>query len=146
MDDLENFLQWWMENRNIQVDFEDLNRLVFDDQLSGVVLYRQPPYQVQLFLVPPNCEIDDHTHPNVDSYEVYVNGDVDFRVNGEISSEHVIRIHPTTSHGGSFGERGGCFISVQKWLNDVTPSSVGADWKDKEGNVHGKAYSMRDKL
>lgn len=142
-DDLEGFLHWWMTERVIQaVPGED--RTVFNGELSGVVLYRQPPYQVQLFIIPPNCEIDDHIHPNVDSYEVYVSGDIKFRIAGEVSEENVIRVLPTTYHGGSFGPKGGCFISVQKWLNDVAPTSVGADWVDHKGNTQGIAYSTQE--
>lgn len=143
MDDLEGFLNWWMEEHPIQSEPNE-DRTVFNGTLSGVVLYRQSPYQVQMFIIPPNCEIDDHVHPNVDSYEVYLSGDIKFRIEGKIVEDNVIRVHPTTSHGGSFGPRGGCFVSVQKWLNDVTPTSVGADWNDAKGNTQGIAYSTQE--
>lgn len=144
MDDLEGFLHWWMHERVIQAAPNEEGRLVFSGELYGIVLYRQPPYQVQLFIIPPNCEIDDHIHPNVDSYEVYVSGDIKFRINGEVSEENVIRVYPTSFHGGSFGPQGGCFVSVQKWLNNVEPTSVGADWVDHKGNTHGEAYSTQE--
>jgi hypothetical protein len=143
MDDLEGFLNWWMETRPIQSEPNE-DRTVFDGALYGVVLYRQAPYQVQMFIIPPNCEIDDHVHPNVDSYEVYLSGDIKFRIEGKIVEDNVIRVYPTASHGGSFGPRGGCFVSVQKWLNGVIPTSVGADWKDAKGNTQGIAYSTQE--
>lgn len=138
-DDLEGFLHWWLASRPIQ-QVPEFGRVIHDDQITGVVLYRQAPYQVQLFIVAPNAEIDDHIHPNVDSYEVYLTGDVDFRVNGKSTQAPFVRVAPDAWHGGSFGPQGGSFMSVQKWLNGVPPSSVGADWKDHNGNDHGRAY------
>ena len=98
------------------------------------MLYRKGCFQVQLFTVAPNIEIPDHIHPNMDSYEVHVGGDIAFRVNGEFNNPKnnlmpgVTRIRPTDFHGGSFGKRGGLFLSVQHWLNGVEPSSAGEDW------------------
>ena len=111
--------------------------------LSGVVLYRRGQFQVQLFILPPFTEIDLHTHPNVDSYEVFVSGDIDFICDGVLHNENSlgssIRVGPNCVHGGKFGYNGGCFLSIQKWLNDVPPTSVGYDWKDQHNNPRGMA-------
>lgn len=140
-DDLENFLTWWLNTRPINTPNESPTN--FNGALSGTVLYRQDPYQVQLFIVQPNSDIEPHIHPNVDSYEVFVGGDIKFICdNIEYDQNAVgmyIRVKPNSWHGGKFGERGGCFLSVQKWLNGVPPTSVGNDWHDKSNNTTGIA-------
>ena len=140
-DDLTAFLHWWMATRPINTpNVEPTN---FNGALSGVVLYRQDCYQVQLFIVQPNSVIEAHIHPNVDSYEVFIGGDINFMCDEIWHDQNVvgmkIRVRPSSWHGGKFGERGGCFLSVQKWLNGVTPTSVGNDWQDKQKNTVGTA-------
>lgn len=140
-DDLAAFKEWWLSTRAINTPSDA--KPDHYGTLLGVVLYRQEPYQVQLFIMPPNSRIEPHIHPNVDSYEVFVNGDIEFLVGEDCTPVYPknlgdsIRIVPTEWHGGNFGERGGCFISVQKWLNGVPPTSVGDDWSDKDNNTKG---------
>jgi len=145
-DDLEAFKQWWEHTRPFNPPIED--PVTQAGVIYGVVLYRQPPYQVQLFIMPPNSSIEDHIHPNVDSFEVFVGGDIAFRCNGETYAQNVlgasIRVLPDSWHGGVFGERGGCFLSVQKWLNGVPPTSVGHDWHDASNNTVGSATLLKD--
>ncbi len=145
-DDLTAFKIWWEQNRFLNTPKE--GPVVCDDAIYGVVLYRQAPYQVQLFIMPPNSFIEDHVHPNVDSYEVFIGGDIAFRCDGEEFIQDVlgasIRVLPDSWHGGKFGERGGCFLSIQKWLNDVPPTSVGHDWRDAANNTAGTATLIKD--
>ena len=54
-----------------------------------------------------------------------------------------VRVHPHSPHTTDFGEKGGCFLSVQKWLNGVAPTSVGNNWDDEDSNRVGKA-SLKD--
>jgi quercetin dioxygenase-like cupin family protein len=145
-DDLAGFKIWWEERRPFNTPTE--TPVMCYDAIYGVVLYRQAPYQVQLFIMPPDSFIEDHIHPNVDSYEVFLGGDIIFRCNGE---EHVqdvlgasIRVLPNSWHGGKFGKRGGSFLSIQKWLNNVPPTSVGNDWHDAANNTAGTATVIKD--
>jgi quercetin dioxygenase-like cupin family protein len=139
-DDLEAFLTWWLASRPINTPPN--NSLTYQKDTHGVVLYRQSPYQVELFTVQPNSEIVPHIHPNVDSFEVFISGDISFMCNGEWFAQNLlgnqIRVKPESWHGGKFGERGGCFLSVQKWLNNVEPTFVGNDWRDKDNNLFYK--------
>jgi quercetin dioxygenase-like cupin family protein len=139
-DDLEVFLHWWLNARPINTPAD--NALIYQKDTHGVVLYRQGQYQVELFTVEPNSEIVPHIHPNVDSYEVFVGGDIKFICDGVEYAEHKlgmpIRVKPNSWHGGKFGKRGGCFLSVQKWLNGVSPTFVGNDWKDKDNKTSYK--------
>ena len=134
-DVLEEFLQWWLQNRVICPPLD--SSLTHIKDTYGVVLYRQGPFQVELFNVKPNSEIVPHLHPNVDSFEVFLTGDIHFMCNGEWSyeqklGESITRVKPDSWHGGLFGERGGCFLSVQHWLNGVPPTFVGNDWVDED--------------
>ena len=143
-DDLEAFMTWWLANRVINTPCEKETN--FNGVLSGVVLYRHGQYQVQLFIVQPNSVIDAHIHPNVDSFEVFVGGDINFMCDGNWNDQSVvgahIRVRETSWHGGKFGPKGGCFLSIQKWLNNVPPTSVGDDWDDKNNNKVGTASKM----
>jgi quercetin dioxygenase-like cupin family protein len=145
-DNLEQFMKWWLKNRPFNTPTDA--QMDYYGVLRGVVLYRKDNFQVQLFMLPPNSNIDAHIHPNVDSYEVYISGDINFMCNDEwFTPTEVgasIRIFPNSWHGGKFGERGGCFISIQKWLNGVPPTSVGADWRDKKNNTIGNAVNSKD--
>ena len=64
---LEEFVDWWWETRVFRPPVDA--PVLFDGSITGVVLYRDAPFQVQLFTVAPGVEIPDHVHPNVDSYE-----------------------------------------------------------------------------
>jgi len=140
-DDLEHFKNWWLVSRPFNAP--QTNSLTHVADTHGVVLYRQEPYQVELFNVKPNSEIVAHVHPNVDSFEVFVNGDIEFLCDGVWYRQEQlgasIRVLPSSWHGGKFGPRGGCFISIQKWLNGVEPKFVGDDWT---GSDHSRSYQQ----
>jgi len=141
MDDLERFKDWWLTNRPINTPPD--SKLVYVADTNGLVLYREGQYQVELFSVKPNSTIKPHVHPNVDSYEVYIAGDIVFTCDGLDYAQKelgaTIRVRPDSWHSGIFGNRGGVFLSIQKWGNDVHPKFVGDDWKDKDGN---KSYCV----
>lgn len=144
-DDLEAFLHFWMANKPIMPpETTPTNQ---NGNLSGCVLYRDGPYQVQLFIVKPNSEIEPHIHPNVDSYEVFVSGDINFMCDDVWMDQYKFgsytRVRENNYHGGKFGKRGGCFLSIQKWLNGVEPTSVGEDWHDNNNNKQGIAVEQK---
>jgi hypothetical protein len=139
--ELTAFLHFWLMTKPLLVPKDD--SLDFSGNLSGLVLYRSGQYQVQLFIIQEHAVIKPHVHPNVDSYEVTVSGKVAFEVNGfrhENRSlwDHV-RVLPTDVHTAYIGEGGGSFISVQKWLNGVKPTTVGHDWADDLSRTRGSA-------
>lgn len=120
------------------------------EDVISVLLHREGQFQTQMFIVPPCTVIPEHTHPNVDSIEVYAGGQIYFSHSGKLVttkenctqepeeklglSTHrglTIRVKPNDPHGGYFGENGGVFLSVQHWLNDVKPHCVAADYIGK---------------
>lgn len=121
---------------------EDIVTTYQIEDVTAVVWYRKGPFQVEMFIVPPNYIIPEHTHPNVASYEMYLGGDISFSHSGRwVSEDDLLRV-PNASdnrggliavetddlHGGAFGPRGGLFMSIQKWLNGIEPHCVASDY------------------
>ena len=129
--------------------------------VTSITWYRQDQFQVQLFATPPNYIIPEHTHPNVDSYEVLLGGDIRFSKHGRwVEPEHLafqldessaapgthpfrgscIRVLPSDRHGGMTASSGAAFLSVQCWQNGVAPHCVAADYTGKTmGSGHHAA-------
>lgn len=122
-------------------------------RVTGIVLFREPPWQVELFLNPPGGGgFPAHRHPNVDSIEFFLAGQIGFELNGERLPERLVdgtapdgasalcgtvrRVRPSDWHGATVGPKGGAFLSMQRWLNGVRPTSVVHDW---EGPPHIEA-------
>jgi quercetin dioxygenase-like cupin family protein len=134
-DDLTEFLDWWLANKPTCPPNE--HAIIQQGNTSGVVLYRNGQFQVELFIVQPNVEIVQHIHPNVDSYEVHLAGDINFYCDGILYNDgKPVRVTTNAWHGGFFGPQGGSFLSVQKWINGVSPKFVGDDWVDHSGNIN----------
>lgn len=152
-DDLTKFLNWYLKKNKPVIPFVPLDEAQhFVENVTSLVIYRQFPYQVQLFIAAPGTVIPEHVHPNVDSYEVFLRG-MEFTHNGEVivsmieavtsgredmAKPHggIIRVQPNDLHGGRASNTGGAFLSVQKWLRpDI--SSVGNDWDGESmGPIH----------
>lgn len=146
MDELEQFCAWFLKTMPVigAVPFHGAVSKIED--VTSILLYRRDPFQVQMFAVPGGTVIPEHTHPNVDSIEVYVGGNIRFSHSGKYVSPAAdvfanngplglasrrgmtVRVRPNDIHGGTFGEGGGVFLSVQHWLNGVAPHCVAADY------------------
>ena len=154
-DELTDFLNWYLD-AGLRIFTPLDNSIHFVENLTSTCIYRHEQFQVEFVTVKPNTYIPPHTHPNVDSYEVALRG-MEFYSDGKttlpmwfadqldpvgksLSSAHhmKVRIQPSTEHSAKSGPEGGCFLSVQKWLNGVAPSAVGMDWKGGScmGNSH----------
>jgi quercetin dioxygenase-like cupin family protein len=53
-------------------------------ELDVTLVHRSNNFQVEFFSLPPNYIVLAHTHPNVDSFEVYIDGQLKFSLGGEI--------------------------------------------------------------
>jgi len=143
VDELERFKDRWLSKRPFRAPFtEDL--LYHDRSVITTTLYREGQFQVQMITAMPFTEIADHVHPSVDSFEVYVGGQIEFRHNGtKLTRLRTVRqkkdgqcnrtglffrVLPTDWHGATFGELGGVFLSIQHWI-DIPVTSVHKNWK-----------------
>lgn len=145
LDPLDQFLAWFLNHGTVLGRVPLFSAVSKIEGVTRVVWYRDPPFQVELFIAPPGCIIPEHTHPNVDSYEIYIGGQIRFSHSGkfivpeediETPTEsgasrrrgYITRVRPDDPHGGTFGPGGGVFFSVQHWLNGVDPHSVANDY------------------
>ena len=155
-DKLSQFADWYLcdlPNMPMKPPTKDCVAVV--EGVSGVVLWRDGDFQVQMFICEPHTSIPAHTHPDVDSYEVHLTGGIDFYINDKLvipakaankvkkdgSSRcygWTNRVHPHTSHSAKAGANGGAFLSIQHWLNGVKPTSVGENW---DGHTMGKKHN-----
>ena len=143
--DIHTFKDWWLTNRIMSVSQGAVRTMPFvGTTLAGMqtLLYRNANFQVELFAFPEGSIVTEHGHPNIRSYEVYVGGTVAFTLDsswyylkdqGSASQidekcPYTLYLEENRIHGALFGQGGGTFISIQEWLNDVTPSCVGDDW------------------
>jgi len=145
-DELETFLQWYVREKPLFT--VPPGGLMFVDNACWACLFRHENLQAEMFMVPPNTEIPDHLHPNVDSIEVAVWG-AQLRHSGqvvmsfddmELSRGGALRVRPGDWHGGKASPHGACFLSFQKWINQVPPTSVVNDWS---GEVLGQAHRQQ---
>lgn len=155
-DILEEFLGWFLKKESGIGAIPFFGAVNSIEGVTSVLWFRQPPFQVQLFVVPPGHVIPEHTHPNVDSFEVYLGGQISFSHGGKFVTRweadganevglpvhrgRVIRVRPDDLHGGVFGPAGGVFMSVQHWLNGVQPHCVAADYS---GTVMGLDHASK---
>lgn len=140
---LREFLDWYMQHSNV-LPQSPYDGLTFVGNGPALALFREGPFQVQLFLCVPNTLIPKHSHPHVESFEINVSGDVDFYVEnkptypegaGSLERNGLPRLWGYGAYVGAgvihhavIGPKGGAFLSVQKWLQG-TPTSVDEDWE-----------------
>lgn len=149
---LTDFARWFLQQPvgSLRPPQVPGSQLVLDGgaAVTGSVLYRDPTYQVELFHVHAGDEqtsIPSHRHPNVDSYERFVSGELAFIINGQVvastlepgwdesRAQILLRVRPRDWHGATIGPMGASFLSIQRWVNGVEPSGVAYDW---EGPSH----------
>lgn len=141
--DLEFYMKVFFETKPVL--FPPSDNLTFMDGFVGYTIHRYKQFQTQLFIGQPNAPVPDHIHPNVDSFEVPIHG-ITFRHSGSVigtpetmKTGRAVYVHRNDWHGGVVGPNGGCFLSVQKWLNGIQPTSVERDWDgDTMGPIHEK--------
>jgi hypothetical protein len=107
---------------------------------TGWVTARSGNLQAEIIHVPAFEVLPLHSHPNVDSIDLYVAGDVDLTISGvriahgyprarrmRLLRELGLRIARDALHGGQALEQGFTFVSCQRWL--VAPAHIGLDWR-----------------
>jgi len=143
-DPLEAFFHWFMGGWRGGVFPSVHDGVANVGGYTGLILYRQPPYQVELWIIPPNTSAPEHAHPNVDIFLVHVTGELSVWVDENLvlgpvqtipdkdgvtkTNGNFIRILPGQSHRASTGQIGAAFLNVQLWM-DGEPRSTASDWK-----------------
>lgn len=123
--------------------------VTFEDGAAlSCVLHRSGCFQVEQFTVLPReggSTFPDHRHPNVDSIEYFMAGEIRFRLRGlDVATAEAaaavgedgaallagrrLPVRAVDLHGGWVGAGGAMFLSIQRWQHDIVPSSVLLDW------------------
>lgn len=162
-DPLLAFAAWYSTWLNGNMSFAQMWGVKETKLGLGITLFEMEPFRVELFLFKPGSVIPNHSHPDVESYEVYISGDMELTkdnlpqtvreaiveaANGVcLSNGGMIRIPAGSTHGGwinhmiatSHGsvrlvERGGAFMSIQYWLGNFKDESVTYNWKGEDSH------------
>jgi len=122
MDKLETFCDWFLREMPVLGMVPARNAVDRFEQVTSLLLYRNAPFQVQMFLTEKEFIVPEHTHPNVDSIEVYLGGDIKF------------------SHGGKF-------VGRDKWVRGESgipapPAGLGME-EGRLGTSHRRGMMIR---
>lgn len=151
MDELDQFLAWFLAQGPslgkvpLMSSVANLGSVSEGGHVMSGVWYRKEQFQVELFMIAGPMIIPEHTHPNVDSYEVLIGGQIRFSHSGKwlmpetyctdinydgtsVYRGQKVRVNHNASHGGVVGPGGAMFFSVQRWLNGVEPHNIALDW------------------
>jgi hypothetical protein len=158
---VEQFTTWWLSNKPIMPPFED--GTFFTDLAAACILYRDGPFQVEIYVSKPDTEATWHSHPGVDSVLMYLTGNLVFGKDGEYrTNDEWQKPHPNNNHVHSlFGQydtlkdnqlhnlktqkEGGAFFSFEKWHERV-PNSVTVNWEGPPtGTLHKSVLDNADK-
>ncbi len=159
---LEEFAKWYKENNfPIRPPFED--PVYVTDISYSYVLFREGQYQAELYLVRPNTSSPDHSHPGVENIIMVWGGDIHTTRNGQfedLSSNYDSpsplgtnklfgacseKLTDKETHALKVGNKGGAFLSLEKWPAGITPNSVTVNWKgDPVDEGHRKIIQSLD--
>jgi len=153
-DVLESFFHWWMQGYRGGLFPSVHDGIARIGDYTGMILYRQPPFQVELWILPPNVEATEHCHPNTDIFLVHVTGEIKVWLGDDLvlgpaqtvadkngvtkSNGNFVRLPPGQLHRAGTGPLGGAFMNIQLWL-DGNPRFTAEDWKgDPLNDEHKK--------
>lgn len=148
---------WFKSGRPLRPPFKD--PVYTTDIAYSLVLFRQGPYQVELYVCKANTQPPYHQHPGVDSCFVFLGGNIEsgredgtftdlsaFQQEG-LEGCHMLFGQTTFALNGAghclkVGPEGGAFLSFEKW-NEGEPSSVTVNWRGAPvGEDHAKTLGV----
>lgn len=160
---LEEFVAWYRQNEfPVRPPFEDC--VYVTENSYSYVLFRQGQFQAELYLVKPNSDSPDHSHPNVENVIMFLGGDARPSYDGvETQMPVFLRPNPDGTspafgvcgpkitdlhvHALATGAKGAAFLSLEKWPAGVKPTSVVVNWKGAPlGRVHSEIVQALPEL
>src|ERR1043165_7069413 len=82
-DPLMAFATWYVHQPGFGVPRSLYDGLSKVGDATGIVLFRQAPFQVQLWICAPGMVVGEHSHPHVDGIGVYISGDLNVCIHGK---------------------------------------------------------------
>jgi hypothetical protein len=151
---LEEFAAWYKANEYpMRPPFED--PVYVTDNSYSYVLFRQGQFQVEMYLIKPNCGCPEHSHPRVENIILFLGGDarpthngVEMNIGGPfvraaadgtspIFGAMGPKITDENTHALLTGAKGAAFLSLEKWPEDIKPTSVVVNWQGSPvGDTH----------
>lgn len=135
---LKEFADSWLASPIVRPPLAAIDKAA---ENTGMTLYRDDRFQVQLWQMPPNTTVTDHSHPDIDSWLVRVSGKLRIRINGRWMSLSEFErtewlgmrtwyhhVRPNDSHGVVSGPPGGSFLSINERTDGAAPVSVHQNW------------------
>ena len=157
--DVEEFADWY-EKEGFPFLPPQNNAIYRTNNASVVVLYRKGQYQVELYIADADDVTPEHNHPGIESIIMYISGDGNTTLNGNAIADPTpfwnmtnlngtsylfkqrVRLDPKDTHGLSTGPRGFAFLSIEKWPDGITPTSVSVHWDgETTGEIHDAQIS-----
>lgn len=145
---VQEFASHFLKARIVWTDLPKFGITNFGD-ITSMLLFRHTPFQVELFIASQEkTSFPSHRHPHVDTVEfwlsgqgglfindvpVYTNEQMELWLAGDIKATP-IHIAPGDWHNG-YGITPYSFLSMQKWLDNTDPSSVGLDWEGETSSI-----------
>lgn len=132
--------------------FELPNDCFYEDHNAVLLtLCREGPFQCEIFIAKPNVNIPLHKHPNVESFDYFLNGSGTLTVGDALTNLFSFETHRSTNlhkarhkiawlsrdtwHGGTtHPEFSTVFLTFQRYFN-IEPTHVAYDWIDDKGNT-----------
>jgi len=138
---VEEFAAWYKQNKfPMRPPIEDP---VYVTEISmSYVLFREGQYQAELYLVKPNTGSPEHSHPGVENIIMILGGDIGTtkdNITQGIFGNQGPTIKDKGTHALHTGNKGGAFLSIEKWREGSIPNSVTINWKGETcGEEHTK--------
>ncbi len=150
---VEEFAEWYKQNEYpLRPPFAD--GVYVTDISYSYVLFRQGQFQVELYLVKPNSNTPAHSHPEVENIIMFSSGSAatsQQKLDQFLSFPHVAQAdgthpffgymdHKVTdgdSHALYAGPKGAAILSIEKWPEGMTPTSLILNWQGESvGTAH----------
>ena len=144
---VEEFASWYKANNMPMRPPKDDPVYVTEISMS-YVLFRDGQFQAELYLVKPNTGSPQHSHPGIENIIMLMGGDI------TLEDKSGARLSPPKgmdifgllgstirngeTHALLCGDKGGAFLSLEKWEEGIKPTSVTIRW---EGDTCGDAHT-----
>lgn len=137
---LDEFTQWYIDN-NYPIRPPAEEPVFVTDHSHSAIVYREGRYQVELYLMGPNWQTPNHSHPGVEHRIIFINGTISGTKNGElvndsepwfdkvkddgtcVASGFHTDFDASDWHSVKIGHMGGILIITQHWEEGITMTS-----------------------
>lgn len=131
---VEEFGVWWVKN-NMPIKFPEEPEIFRTDDATATTLFRQGRFQVELYMIHPNPQLQDHEHPGVEVIKVRMG-------NTENKVAFTKPLLDGQKHGAGVrleaDTKGFPLLAIQHWKTRE-PTTVASMWKGKTvGPMHDK--------